>query len=50
MESAVGLKSILGWERLPLFGLWLCRNDKVFDEKNSSILQVIYRAIGTLHL
>jgi hypothetical protein len=30
--------------------LWLCRNDKVFNDKNSSILQVIYRAIGTLRL
>jgi hypothetical protein len=30
--------------------VWLCRNDKVFNEKNSSILQVIYRAIGTLRL
>jgi hypothetical protein len=25
-------------------------NDKVFDDKNSSILQVIYRVIGTLRL
>jgi hypothetical protein len=30
--------------------LWLCRNDIVFNNKNSSILQVIYRAIGTLRL
>jgi hypothetical protein len=30
--------------------LLLCRNDNVFNDKNSSILQVIYRAIGTLRL
>jgi hypothetical protein len=30
--------------------LWLCRNDKVFNDKNSSILQVIYRGISTLCL
>jgi hypothetical protein len=30
--------------------LWLCRNDKIFNDKNSSILQVIYRAIGILRL
>jgi hypothetical protein len=33
-----------------IWSLWLCRNDKVFNDKNSSILQVIYRAIGTLCL
>jgi hypothetical protein len=33
-----------------IWSLWLCRNDKVFNDKNSSILQVIYRAIGTLRL
>jgi hypothetical protein len=26
-----------------IWSLWLCRNDKVFNNKNSSILQVIYR-------
>jgi hypothetical protein len=30
--------------------LWLCRNDKVFNDKISSILQVIYRGINTLRL
>jgi hypothetical protein len=30
--------------------LWLCRNDKVFNNKLSSPLQVIYRCIGTLCL
>jgi hypothetical protein len=25
-----------------IWSLWLCRNDKVFNDKNSSILQVIY--------
>jgi hypothetical protein len=33
-----------------IWSLWLCRNDKVFNDKNSSILQVIYRATGTLRL
>jgi hypothetical protein len=33
-----------------IWSLWLCRNDIVFNNKNSSILQVIYRAIGTLRL
>jgi hypothetical protein len=33
-----------------IWSLWLCRNDKVFDDKNSSILQVIYRCTNTLHL
>jgi hypothetical protein len=33
-----------------IWSLWLCRNDKVFNDKNSSILHVIYRVIGTLHL
>jgi hypothetical protein len=30
--------------------LWLHRNDKVFNDKNSSILQVIYQGISTLCL
>jgi hypothetical protein len=33
-----------------IWSLWLCRNDKVFNNKNSSILQVIYRGISTLCL
>jgi hypothetical protein len=33
-----------------IWSLWLCRNDKVFNDKNSSILQVIYRGISTLCL
>jgi hypothetical protein len=33
-----------------IWSLWLYRNDNVFNDKNSSILQVIYRAIGTLRL
>jgi hypothetical protein len=28
--------------------LWLCRNDKVFNDKNSSVMQVIYRCTATL--
>jgi hypothetical protein len=31
-----------------IWSLWLCRNDKVFDNKSSSLLQVIYRCTGTL--
>jgi hypothetical protein len=33
-----------------VWSLWLCINDKVFNNKPSSPLQVIYRCIGTLHL
>jgi hypothetical protein len=33
-----------------IWSLWLYRNDKVFNDKNSSILQVICRVIGTLCL
>jgi hypothetical protein len=33
-----------------IWSLWLCINDKVFNDKNSSILQVIYMAVGTLRL
>jgi hypothetical protein len=33
-----------------IWSLWLCRNDKVFDNKISSPLQVIYRCTGTLRL
>jgi hypothetical protein len=33
-----------------IWSLRLCRNDNVFNDKNSFILQVIYRAIGTLRL
>ena len=28
--------------------LWLCRNDKVFNNTNASIMQVIYRCTTTL--
>ena len=31
-----------------IWSLWLCRNDKVFNDKNSSLMQVIYRTIATL--
>jgi hypothetical protein len=30
-----------------IWSLWLCRNDKVFDDKNYSLLQVIYRCNAT---
>jgi hypothetical protein len=33
-----------------IWSLWLCRNDKVFDNKNCTLLQVIYRCTGTLRL
>lgn len=31
-----------------IWSLWLCRNDKVFNDKNSSLMQVIYRCTATL--
>jgi hypothetical protein len=31
-----------------LWSLWLCRNDKVFNNKSSSLLQVIYGNSSTL--
>jgi hypothetical protein len=33
-----------------LWSLWLCRNDKVFNDKLSSPLQAIYQFTGTLRL
>jgi hypothetical protein len=33
-----------------IWSLWLCRNDKVFNDKNCSLLQVIYRCTGTLRV
>ena len=32
-----------------IWSLWLYRNDKVFNDKNSSVMQVIYRCTTTLH-
>ena len=32
-----------------IWSLWLCRNDKVFNDKNSSLMQVIYRSTALLH-
>jgi hypothetical protein len=29
-----------------IWTLWLCRNDKIFNNKNYSLLQVIYRCTG----
>ena len=31
-----------------IWSLWLCRNDKVFNNKYSSLLQVIYRCTALL--
>ena len=31
-----------------IWSLWLCRNDKVFNDKNSSLTQIIYRSTATL--
>jgi hypothetical protein len=31
-----------------VWSLWLYRNDKIFDDKNSSLLQVVYRATALL--
>jgi hypothetical protein len=33
-----------------IWSLWLCRNGKIFNDKNSSILQVIYRCTATFRL
>jgi hypothetical protein len=33
-----------------ILSLWLCRNDKVFNDKNCTLLQVIYRCTGTLRI
>ena len=33
-----------------IWSLWLCRNDKVFSDKNASLMQVIYRCTATLYL
>ena len=32
-----------------IWSLWLCRNDKVFNDKNASFMQVIYRCTATIH-
>jgi hypothetical protein len=51
MESTIGLKKYIRVGAIVfIWSLWLCRNDKVFNDKYSSILQVINRAIGTLRL
>ena len=31
-----------------IWSLWLCRNDKFFNDKNTSLLQVLYRCTGLL--
>jgi hypothetical protein len=31
-----------------VWSLWLCRNDKFFNDKNSSMLDVVYRATTLL--
>jgi hypothetical protein len=33
-----------------IWALWLSRNDKIFNDKNCSLLQVIYRCTGILRL
>jgi hypothetical protein len=33
-----------------VWSLWLCKYDKVFNNKNYSPLQVIYRCLGILRL
>jgi hypothetical protein len=32
-----------------IWSLWLCRNDKVFNGKKSSLMWVMYRCTNTLH-
>ena len=31
-----------------IWSLWLCRNDKVFNDKNCSLMQVLYRLTSVL--
>jgi hypothetical protein len=46
-----GFKTLIRVEALAvIWSLWLCRIDKVFNEKNCSLLQVIYRCTGILCL
>jgi hypothetical protein len=33
-----------------IWSLWLCRNDKVFNDKNCFLLQVIYQCTRTLRI
>jgi hypothetical protein len=33
-----------------IWSLWLCRNDKKFNDKNYYLLQIIYRCTSTLCL
>jgi hypothetical protein len=33
-----------------IWSIWLCRNNKISNDKNCSLLQVIYRYIGILRL
>jgi hypothetical protein len=33
-----------------IWSLWLCKNDKVFDSTNYSLMQVIYRCMALLRL
>src|SRR3954466_14193502 len=33
-----------------IWSLWLCRNDKIFSDKNFTCLQVLYRCTGILRL
>ena len=43
------LKTILRVGALAvLWSLWLCRNDKIFSDKNFTCLQVLYRCMGIL--
>jgi hypothetical protein len=38
------------WVLAVIWSLWLCINDKVFNDKNYSLLQVIYRCTSMLRL
>jgi hypothetical protein len=33
-----------------IWSLWLCRNDKVFNDKNCSLLQVVYKCTDIIRL
>jgi hypothetical protein len=50
MVWMVGLKNMLGWQRLSLYGRYGYIEMIVFSNKTLSLLQVIYRCTGTFCL
>lgn len=49
--AEVRFRSLIKVEALAvIWSIWLCRIDKVFNDKTSSLMQVIYRSTATLRL